>query len=206
MTHGYDRKSTRIATAGSISFSTTAARSKLRVTTFVRFRSNTLAVVISAAALIAAAILSASDLVRPHLELTNLSNTLPADGFFHPSVRLSLRHNHALSPADISTSGPAVRVRADDQHTLTMAVRSPVLPSTQVLILHFRDSTRTLTLHFAADARDSVGDGTPDFLRLHTSADRAAFRAWFTTLADNAAALPSSQLPREIDDCAALLN
>jgi uncharacterized protein YfaT (DUF1175 family) len=56
-----------------------------------------------------------------------------------------------------------------------------------------------------ADASDRYGDGTPDFLRLHTAEDRAAFRAWFTALADIAASLPPDRLPREIDDCAALL-
>jgi hypothetical protein len=37
------------------------------------------------------------------------------------------------------------------------------------------------------------------------AADRAAFRAWFTALADTAATLPPERLPHEIDDCAALL-
>jgi uncharacterized protein YfaT (DUF1175 family) len=60
-------------------------------------------------------------------------------------------------------------------------------------------------VHFTPDASDRFADGTPDFLRLHTATDRAAFRAWFTALADAAAALPTDRLPREIDDCAALL-
>ena len=59
--------------------------------------------------------------------------------------------------------------------------------------------------HFVADTEDRFGDGTPDALRLHAAADRAAFRAWFTALADSAAAMPPKRLPREIDDCAALL-
>jgi uncharacterized protein YfaT (DUF1175 family) len=62
-----------------------------------------------------------------------------------------------------------------------------------------------VTIAFAPDSSDRFGDGTPEFLRLHTDADRAAFRAWFTTLADAVATLPASQLPSEIDDCAALL-
>jgi uncharacterized protein YfaT (DUF1175 family) len=56
-----------------------------------------------------------------------------------------------------------------------------------------------------SDAGDRFGDGTPNFLRLHSAEDRAAFRAWFTFLADTAAALPPNRLPREIGDCAALL-
>jgi uncharacterized protein len=53
------------------------------------------------------------------------------------------------------------------------------------------------------DATDSFGDGTPDFLRLADSADRRAFRGWFTLLAESQYYKP--RLPAEIDDCAALL-
>jgi uncharacterized protein len=50
---------------------------------------------------------------------------------------------------------------------------------------------------------DSAHDGTPDFLRLDTPADRAAFRQWFTFLAE--AQFFRKPLPREISDCAALI-
>jgi uncharacterized protein len=53
------------------------------------------------------------------------------------------------------------------------------------------------------DVSDTVGDGTPDFLRLHDTADRAAFRRWFTLLAESQ--YFRRQPPREMDDCAALL-
>lgn len=149
--------------------------------------------------------LTATRLMRPRLSLESLSTTVPADGAFHPVVRLHLTRHHTLQSADISSSGPVTRLHAEDPATLTVAVRSPVQPATHTLVLRYRDSTRTLPLHFTLDTRDSFADGTPDFLRLHTSADRAAFRAWFTALADNAAALPPTQLPKEIDDCAALL-
>lgn len=57
---------------------------------------------------------------------------------------------------------------------------------------------------FSSDA-DSFGDGTPDFLRLHSALDRMAFRTWFAGLADGIAALDARSRPAEIDDCAALL-
>jgi hypothetical protein len=41
-------------------------------------------------------------------------------------------------------------------------------------------------------------------LRLHDEADRAAFRGWFTLLAESQY-FRQANLPREIDDCAALL-
>lgn len=52
---------------------------------------------------------------------------------------------------------------------------------------------------------DSFGDGTPDFLRLTDPADQAAFRQWFTLIADYQAIRPRTQVPTEIADCAGLL-
>ena len=52
---------------------------------------------------------------------------------------------------------------------------------------------------------DSFSDGTPDFLRLTDPADRAAFRRWFTVIADYQALRPKSEIPPEITDCASLL-
>jgi uncharacterized protein YfaT (DUF1175 family) len=51
---------------------------------------------------------------------------------------------------------------------------------------------------------DYYQDGTPDFLRLSTPQDRAAFRHWFTVLAERQA-LSGYRLPPEISDCAGLL-
>lgn len=48
-------------------------------------------------------------------------------------------------------------------------------------------------------------DGTPDFLHLDSAADRAAFRQWFTAIAEYQALRPTADLPPEISDCAALL-
>ena len=52
---------------------------------------------------------------------------------------------------------------------------------------------------------DSFGDGTPDFLRLGDPADQAAFRKWFTAIADYQAVRPKAEVPSEITDCASLL-
>ncbi|HEY6249922.1 MAG TPA: DUF1175 family protein [Candidatus Angelobacter sp.] len=48
-------------------------------------------------------------------------------------------------------------------------------------------------------------DGTPDFLRLDSPSDRAAFRQWFAAIAEYQALRPTADLPPEINDCAALL-
>jgi hypothetical protein len=57
----------------------------------------------------------------------------------------------------------------------------------------------------AANERDSAGDGTPDVLRLDDPADNAAFRAWFTFLAEAQFFHETTALPKEIGDCAGLI-
>jgi uncharacterized protein YfaT (DUF1175 family) len=52
---------------------------------------------------------------------------------------------------------------------------------------------------------DRFADGTPDFLRLSDPADQAAFRQWFTTIADYQAIRPRTEVPAEVTDCASLL-
>jgi uncharacterized protein len=52
---------------------------------------------------------------------------------------------------------------------------------------------------------DRFGDGTPDFLRLTDPADRAAFRRWFTLIAQYQTIRPTAEVPPEIQDCASLL-
>jgi uncharacterized protein len=52
---------------------------------------------------------------------------------------------------------------------------------------------------------DSAQDGTPDFLRLDTEQDRAAFRHWFTFLAEVQYFNPPANRPPEIVDCSSLL-
>ena len=57
----------------------------------------------------------------------------------------------------------------------------------------------------ALDWGDRFGDGTPNFLRLTDPADQAAFRRWFTLIADYQAIRPKTEIPPEITDCASLL-
>jgi uncharacterized protein len=52
---------------------------------------------------------------------------------------------------------------------------------------------------------DRFGDGTPDFLRLADPADQAAFRRWFTLIAEYQTIRSPAEVPAEITDCASLL-
>ncbi|MGA1982983.1 MAG: DUF1175 family protein [Acidobacteriaceae bacterium] len=131
--------------------------------------------------------------------------TLPADGAPHRAVEVRLSRNGRIDADAISAAGVAARVLPEGNSAAAVEIQSPVNPGTQRLVLRYRGRIASVAIHFVPDAGDRFGDGTPDFLRLHTAADRAAFRAWFTALADTAAALPPERLPHEIDDCAALL-
>jgi uncharacterized protein YfaT (DUF1175 family) len=143
---------------------------------------------------------------RQRLIVSASDITLPADGSPHRAIELSLSGvGEALAPKDVSAEGVRSQVVAGTKGQDVAIVFSPVNPGVSRLILRYRDQRSTVIIHFGDDASDRFRDGTPDFLRLHTSADRAAFRSWFTVLADMAATLTPERLPHEIDDCAALL-
>jgi len=163
-------------------------------------------IVIVALTLIAtAAVFAWRHASRQQLVVSPREVDLPADGAMHRATQVRLSRGGPIDPATIASIGnPAHLVREDDS-TAVVEIQSPVNPGTQRLALRHRGVPTYLTIHFVLDPGDRFGDGTPDFLRLHTASDRLAFRAWFTALADTAAALPPERLPHEIDDCAALL-
>jgi hypothetical protein len=55
----------------------------------------------------------------------------------------------------------------------------------------------TATAPAAGPWTDRFGDGTPGFLRLTDPADQAAFRQWFTLIADYQAIRPKAEVPAE---------
>ena len=133
--------------------------------------------------------------------------TLQGDGFSTADLEI-----HSSNGRDLR--GLRVEVVTPHQVTLeTLAITSNgylaslepgVLPGDakiRVTAPGFRPQEVRLSIE--PDYSDSVGDGTPDFLRLHDPADRQTFRRWFTLLAESQY-YRSKPLP-EIDDCAALL-
>ena len=68
-----------------------------------------------------------------------------------------------------------------------------------------QQSMRLSSADSVQDWGDRFSDGTPDFLRLTDPADQAAFRRWFTLIADYQAIRPRAEVPAEISDCASLL-
>jgi uncharacterized protein YfaT (DUF1175 family) len=138
------------------------------------------------------------------LTIAESSVSFPADGRLRRAVHLGLTGGGRLPPGEVSTSGIKAQVFPDGAG-IVVQVASPVAPGRQTLILEYQQMRTTVTLNFEPDATDLYGDGTPEFLRLHSTADRNTFRAWFSALADSTASLPPELLPKEIDDCAALL-
>jgi uncharacterized protein len=118
-----------------------------------------------------------------------------------------MRFNKQVWAGNLQSTGAAEFRQVDLRH-ISVFVRTPVTPSTLHTSVTGPGVHITLTAQTRLDPTDTFADGTPDFLRLHTAEDRAAFRRWFTTLAERAADMPDAQLAHdlpEITDCASLL-
>jgi len=144
----------------------------------------------------------------PALLVAQLSqSTLPADGFSSTELTLRTANGHDLRDVQVEIETPhriAIESISVAGGTARVSLRSGVIPGDSKLrVSAAGDAPQQIALTMTPDYGDSVGDGTPDFLRLHDPADRLAFRQWFTLLAE-------SQYYREkpepeVDDCAALL-
>jgi hypothetical protein len=152
-----------------------------------------------------------------------LTITLPADGRTHAATVLGLpgfgRRDWSAVVVRSENGAALVPVAGNDGKRARLMVTAPVMPGeaisgesksgesrVQVLqpnFLHYRK--HIFRLLFTASDADSFGDGTPDYLRLHTAEDRAAFRAWFTLMADSLYDRDQSALPAGVTDCAGLL-
>ena len=129
--------------------------------------------------------------------------TLPADGTEHPAFRIRLPWPGGTVTQDTNQS-PNLRLLESKPSVMEAMLQSPVNPGYAELHLHWRHRLLRVPVNFVFDPTDTYSDGTPDFLRLHTTQDRQAFRSWFTAIAEHQADEPA-QLPPEINDCAALL-
>lgn len=110
-----------------------------------------------------------------------------------------------LQGSEFRSSGPEMQLLPSGKDSLEGFLQATVTPGEAKVNLFWHGSHFTLPLKFVLDPTDSYGDGTPDFLRLHSPEDRKAFRAWFTLLAEIQASQAKDKLPAEISDCAALL-
>ena len=87
-----------------------------------------------------------------------------------------------------------------------VTVQSKALPGRARITVSLPDfAAESLWVTISANDRDSVGDGTPDVLRLDDPADSQAFRSWFTFLAEAQFYRDTAALPVDIADCAGLI-
>jgi uncharacterized protein len=140
------------------------------------------------------------------VEFTIRPDTLRADGY--DTAELSIASGESM---------PAVSV-VDNLHSVSLSgaertggrwlvqVRAGIMPGrVRLRIEAAGHRVAVAELVTTPDSADSVGDGTPDFLRLDENADQTAFRQWFTWLAEAQYFQPPAARPAEITDCAALL-
>jgi uncharacterized protein YfaT (DUF1175 family) len=166
------------------------------------------AVLAVVAAVVAVSAFSLHRVLTPAAILVEAPNVpIPADGFASAEFKLHSSTGRDLHGLRVEVDDPrraAVESVVVSGGTAVVRLRSGVIPGAanlQITAPGFEP--REMALHTTLDASDSVGDGTPDFLRLHDAADQAAFRRWFTLLAESE--FYRRPLPAEIADCAALL-
>jgi len=167
-----------------------------------------LAVVAVLAVAAAVCAFTAHHALAPRALVLRLSDSVvPADGF--STSELTVR---SANGADIR--GVHVEIESPHQVTLesftvhgdvaTAYLQAGVSPGdAKIRVAGAGVESQEVRLRMTPDFGDAVGDGTPDFLRLHDPADRTTFRRWFTLLAESQY-YRNKPLP-EIDDCAALL-
>jgi uncharacterized protein YfaT (DUF1175 family) len=147
--------------------------------------------------------------MAPPTLVVHLSPTaVPADGFTSTELKITPSNGRPLRDLQVTVEDPHLAVMESvtvDGDTATASLRAGVLPGeTKVRVTGRGFAAQEVAFSTVLDTSDTIGDGTPDFLRLHDPADRIAFRRWFTFLAE-AQYFRGRALPAEIDDCAALL-
>ncbi len=145
-----------------------------------------------------AAVIAVAALLYSHQQLTiePAQVILPADGAQHLALNIRLPW---LNFSHVATREPSLIEPQGRRRALLL--QSPVNPGQTQLHILWRQRSFAVPITFVFDPADSYGDGTPDFLRLHTARDRDAFRSWFTLIAQSQLGQPKP----EINDCAALL-
>lgn len=133
--------------------------------------------------------------------------TIPADGFSSTQLTIHSLNGRELRGLQVEVETPhqlALESLSVASDLATATLRAGVMPGDAKLRITAPGFVpQEVALITTSVTTDDVGDGTPDFLRLHDPADRLAFRRWFTLLAESQYYRDKPQ--PEIDDCAALL-
>ena len=137
--------------------------------------------------------------------------SLPADGVSRATVILREAAGRRLHLGRVSLevisgnhTARVVSMREEDGR-VAAEIEAGVVPGTAVVEAQGEGMIAARAeITTRLDLADRAGDGTPDFLRLDSPADRDAFRRWFAFLAEAQAFAAPATRPREIVDCAAL--
>ena len=158
---------------------------------------------------------AAGAVFRPSsLLLTLEPAALPADGVSRATLTLREVHGRRLRAGargvavSVVSGNRSARVvsLSEDAGAITAVIEAGVMPGTVELEAQAPGTAPVRAqLTMRLDLSDRAGNGTPDFLRLDSPADRDAFRRWFTFLAEALAFAQPQELPREVVDCAALV-
>jgi hypothetical protein len=159
-------------------------------------------IVILAAAIVP---LGCSDRAWPAPRISVEPRVLVADGY--DTAVLSIDASPGAPPRVSLEASPHLAAIEDLTGSAShwrARIRAGIIPGHIGVQVAFpgRPAART-SLVTTLDAEDSAEDGTPDFLRLTDAHDRAAFRRWFTYLAE--AQYFADTRAAEITDCAALI-
>lgn len=145
----------------------------------------------------------------PQLQVAVDRPEIPAGG---ATTRLTVRATIPLPAsgleASITKGSHSIRMARTyfDEGNWHVTVQSKALPGkARIAVLLPPFAAVSVPVTVAANDRDSAGDGTPDVLRLDDPADNAAFRSWFTFLAEAQFFRETPALPAEISDCAGLI-
>jgi len=140
------------------------------------------------------------------LTVTPTATILPADGRDHKAAIVQARHSYQMNADDIQVTGDLTGTTLRQAgREVELWVRTPVEAGKRSLMLRYRGESARVTVEIQPDnLEDDFHDGLPDWMPLHSVQNRQAFRAWFTELAERAAA-SGDKLPPEIVDCASLL-
>jgi uncharacterized protein len=132
-------------------------------------------------------------------------DTIPANGY--ATVKLRALDYRGKQPDGLTWRFESGRNLAvldiRNSESYLRAGVTPGIVTVAALAPGFRSSV--VQVQLGLDPTDQFGDGTPDFLRLQSESDRAAFRHWFAFLAESTYFQKDAERPAEVHDCAALI-
>jgi uncharacterized protein YfaT (DUF1175 family) len=132
-------------------------------------------------------------------------DVLPANGY--ATAKLLARDDYGRTPSGLTwrfvNGGNLGELESSDSQTRIHAGVTPGIVTLASLAPGFRAAT--IEVRLGLDPTDQFGDGTPDFLRLQSEADQAAFQRWFGFLAESIYFQKDQDRPGEVSDCAALI-